>query len=52
LNPYEIHFITFENLYRRYFIYAQNEEEAREKTKRAFSDLSEIISINKLEVSK
>lgn len=50
MNPYEVNFITFNNLYRRYFLYAKNEKEAREKTKRAFSDLSEIISIKKIEV--
>ena len=52
MNPYEVNFVTFENLYRRYFIYAENEKEAREKTKRAFSYLSEVLSIKKLEVSK
>lgn len=52
MNPYEVNFVTFNNLYRRYFIYAQNEQEAVQETKKVFPRLSEIISINKLEVSK
>ena len=50
MTPYEIHFITFENLYRRYFIYAENEEEAVQETKKVFPDLSEVLSIEKIEV--
>lgn len=50
MNAYEISFVTFKNLYRRYFLYAQNEEEARKKIKHAFPDLSEVLSIEKIEV--
>lgn len=50
MNPYEIHFITFENLYRRYYLYSKNEKEAVQETKKVFPRLSEILSVKKIEV--
>lgn len=50
MNPYEVNFITFENLYKRYYLYSKNEQEAIRETKKVFPDLSEVLSIKKIEV--
>lgn len=48
--PYEVEIITFENLYRKYFLYARSEEDAICEVKKIYKDLSEVLSVKKIEV--
>lgn len=50
MNAYEISFVTFENLYRRYYLYSKNEQEAIQETKKVYPRLSEVLFVKKIEV--